>query len=77
MAIKHPFTADQIRNMLRRAENDAADMQRMIEVKMEQYARMQRDIGAMRLELEMMEEEAAAEAEGERKNGVGWIRGPV
>lgn len=50
------FTREQIQQMLRRTENDAADQWRQIMNQMDHYAKLQRNIGAMKMELEIMEE---------------------
>jgi hypothetical protein len=54
----HPFTAEQIREMLRKAEEDADDVLHVINKQVRHYARLQRDIGAMKMELEIMDEQS-------------------
>lgn len=56
-----PFTREQIQRMLAQAEADAATTWKAIMSKMDYFAQLQRDIGAMKMELEIMDERTRAE----------------
>lgn len=52
------FTREQIQEMLRRTENDAEVAWNAMQRKIEYWGKLQRDIGAMNMELELMDEQS-------------------
>lgn len=52
------FTREQIQEMLNRAERDAEVAWNAMQRKIEYWGKLQRDIGAMKMELEIMDEQS-------------------